>query len=48
MPSWEVAVVREVEMGCGILVDAPGSTSFGMVGSSGDCRAEADYIACPS
>jgi hypothetical protein len=42
MPFW--VVVREVEMGCGILVDR----RFGMVGSSGNCRAEPDYIACPS
>jgi hypothetical protein len=43
MPFW--VVVREVEMGCGIFL---GSRGFGIVGSSGNRRAEADYIACPS
>jgi hypothetical protein len=41
MPFW--VVVREVEMGCAILV----GRGFGIVGSSGNRRAEADYIACP-
>jgi hypothetical protein len=41
MPFWVVG--QEVEMGCGILVDR----GFGIVGGSGNRRAEADYIACP-
>jgi hypothetical protein len=46
MPFW--IAVGEVEMAFGILVGTPGSRRFGLVGSIGNCRAEADYIACPS